>query len=66
MPAKYPNITVSLIDNDGDAFAILSSVSAALRKHKVSGDEISDFMQQGMSGDYDNLLRTCVNWVKIN
>jgi len=62
---KYPNIKVQLTGNDGNAYAILGSVSKALRKNNVSQEEIDEFMTEAQSGDYDNLLMTCMNWVDV-
>ena len=62
---KYPDITVELTGNDGNAFAVLGNVSKALRKNEVSKQEIDDFMTEATSGDYDNLLQTCMKWVNV-
>lgn len=61
--SKYPNIKVQLSGEDGNAYAILGRVNAALRKHDVPKDERDQFMKEATSGDYDNLLRTCSAWV---
>ncbi len=52
---KYPNITVELIGQDGNAFNVLGIVSKALRKNKVSQEEINLFMTEAMSGDYNHI-----------
>jgi hypothetical protein len=62
---KYPEIEVSLIGRDGNAFAIMGAVEKALRKGGISQDEISTYLKESMSGDYDNLLRTAMNWVTV-
>jgi hypothetical protein len=62
---KYPNISVKLTGNDGNAFSILGSVRKSLKNGGVSSDEIDLFMKEAMSGDYDNLLQTCCKWVKV-
>jgi hypothetical protein len=62
---KYPDITVELTGNDGNAFAVLGNVSRVLRKNEVSKQEIDDFMTEATSGDYDNLLQTCMKWVNV-
>ena len=63
---KYPKIKVKLTGKDGNAFAILGNVKNALRKGGVSSAEISEFMKQAMSGDYDHLLATCCEWVNVS
>lgn len=62
---KYPNIKVQLTGNDGNAFAIMGAVKNALRKEGVSREEQDEFMEEAMSGDYNNLLCTCMKWVDV-
>ena len=62
---KYPNITVQLTGNDGNAFAIMGAVRKALKREKVSADEIAEYTKQSTSGDYDNLLRVAMSWVTV-
>ena len=63
---KYPEIEVSLIGQDGNAFAIMGAVSNALRKAGVSKEEINQYTSESMSGDYDNLLRVATEWVAVS
>ena len=63
---KYPNIKVQLTGRNGNAFAIIGSVSQALRQAGVNKDEVKKFIDEAMSSDYDNLLVTCMNWVDVN
>lgn len=65
MAVKYPEIEVQLSDEDGNAFFIISRVRKALRNADVSKDEIEKFTQEAQSGDYDNVLRTCMRWVAV-
>lgn len=60
---KYPKIRVQLTGRDGNAFAILGAVTSALRKAKVSDEEIRAFQKEATSGDYDHLLFVCTEWV---
>jgi hypothetical protein len=62
---KYPDVKVKLVGEDGNAFAILGRVRAALRHAKVSQEEIEKFTTEATSGDYDNLLATCMKWVDV-
>lgn len=63
---KYPNITVELTDNDGNAFAILGLVRRAMLQAGVPQSEIAEFMGEATSsGDYDQLLQTCLRWVNV-
>ena len=62
--SKY-NITVELVGHDGNAFAIMSRVSRALEEAGASKEEVSQYMNESMSGDYDNLLRVATEWVDV-
>lgn len=66
MAIHFPDVEVQLTGEDGNAFAILGRVSKALRNAGASKDEIDEFMAEATSGDYDNLLRTCMAWVSVN
>lgn len=63
---KYPEIEVQLSGEDGNAFAIIGRVRKAMRRADVPNAEIEQFTQECQSGDYDNLLRTCMKWVHVD
>lgn len=65
MSVKYPDVQVQLVGDDGNAFFILGKVQRALRNAGVEQSEIDEFMKEAKSGDYDNLLRTCEDWVVV-
>lgn len=62
---KYPNVIVEMdIDGpDGNAFAIMGRVQAALKKAGATKEELNQYTMDSMSGDYDNLLATADRWV---
>lgn len=62
---KYPNVVVKLTGNDGNAFSIIGRIQKALQRAKVPTEEISQFIEEATSGDYDNLLRTAMKWVEV-
>jgi hypothetical protein len=62
---KYPNIRVQLIGEDGNAFAIIGRVRRALSRGQVGQANIDLFLEEAMSGDYDHLLQTCMDWVTV-
>lgn len=66
MNIKYPNIEVNLSDQDGDAFSIIGCVSKALRRNNVPAEEVKSFQEEAMSGDYDDVLQTCMRWVEVS
>jgi hypothetical protein len=61
---KYPDISVRL-GEDANALAIMGRVSAALRRAGVSDEEISEYLQESTTGDYDHLLVTTKKWVDV-
>lgn len=63
---KYPQVKVKLVGEDGNAFAILGRVTKALRKGGVSREEADAFLHEAMSGDYDHLLGTVMDWVDVD
>lgn len=61
---RYPDIHVHLVGQDGNIFAIIGRVSRALKKARVSREEIDEFQMQTMTaGSYDDALRTVMGWV---
>jgi hypothetical protein len=66
MDVKYPEIEVQLSGEDGNAFMLIGLVSRSLRRAGVSSSEIEVFSNEAMSGDYDNVLRTCMRWVSVS
>lgn len=61
---KY-DVGVQLSGQDGNAGAIMGRVSDALKQAGASNEEIREFRAECMSSDYDNLLRTCMEWVNV-
>ena len=62
----YPHVYVNLVGEDGNAFAIMGHVSRAMRRAKVPTSAIKEFTDEATSGDYDNLLRTCMKYVSVD
>ena len=62
---KYPNIEVQLSGVNGNAFMIIGTVQKVMRRNGVPLAEISAFVNEAMSGDYDHVLRTCMEWVEV-
>jgi hypothetical protein len=61
---KY-DVKVKLSGNDGNAFAVMGAVKSALKKAGASKEELDQYLSDSMSGDYDNLLRVAMDWVKV-
>jgi len=65
MTPKYSDITVTLTGHDGNAFTVLGQCREAARDAGLSEDEIANFMDEAMAGDYDHLLQTAMRWFEI-
>ena len=57
-------IKVKLVGTNGNAWALMGKVHGALEKadHKELAKE---FMDEAMGGDYNHLLRTCMEYVEV-
>ena len=60
METKFPNIEVQLTGTDGNAFSVIGKVKRAL-----PSDVRDEFMEEAMSGDYNNVLATAMLWVNV-
>ena len=58
------NITVKLVGEDGNAFMILGKVSGALKRAGYR-EEAETYMKEAMSGDYNHLLQTTMEYVEV-
>lgn len=65
MEIKYPEIEITLLGEDGNAFAILGAVQRELRQNGIEDKEIALFVKEATSGNYDELLQTCMKWVTV-
>lgn len=62
---KFPNITVPLAGEDGNAFMIVGRVRRALRDGGVTEPALSEFTTEAMSGDYDHVIQTVMATVNV-
>lgn len=65
MSVKYPDVSVRLVGEDGNAFAILGRVQKALRRANVPDAELKAFMDEATASDYNHLLATAMRWVNV-
>ena len=56
---------VKLVGTDGNAFAVLGTVTRALKKAGYSKEEVDEFRREAMGGDYNHLLATAMEWVDV-
>lgn len=57
------NVKVPLTGEDGNAFAIIGRVRTALRHAGYEPELIEEFTREAMSGDYDHLIQTVLEYV---
>jgi menaquinone-dependent protoporphyrinogen IX oxidase len=62
---KFPDVDVQLTGQDGNAFFIIARVSRAL-KDAGHRDAVDEFRREAMSGDYDHVLVTCMEYVNCH
>lgn len=65
METKYPNVKVKLVGSNGNAFAVLGNVMKAMRKAKLTSEQIQEYQTEAMSGNYDHLLQTTMRYVDV-
>lgn len=65
MEIKYPQITIKLVGEDGNAFAILARVDVALRRANISKEIRELFKKEATSKDYNHLLQVVMQWVNV-
>jgi len=56
--------TVRLSGTDGNAFAIMSKVTWALKRAGME-KEAEEFSKEARKGDYDHLLQTVMKYVEV-
>ena len=59
---RYPDVTVPLSGEDGNAMFIIGRARRIARRADVSKEELDQFTNEAMSGDYDNVLQTVMKW----
>ncbi len=61
------DVELELTAYHGNAFSIMGKVISELRRIGVHKEEIEKFIDEAMSGNYDNLLQTWMfyKWMKI-
>ena len=62
MDIKYPNVKVKLVGEDGNAMSIIGRCRTAMRRAGLSRELQTEFSDEATSGDYNNVLATCMKW----
>ena len=66
MAVKFPEVSVKLVGEDGNAFSILGRVKKAMRRANVEPDQIDAYLNDAMSGDYNHLLHVTMETVSCD
>jgi len=61
---RFPDVTVRLVGESGNAFVIMGKVISAL-KRAGHADAVDEYTAEAESGDYDNLLTVTMRWVNV-
>lgn len=61
----YPDISVKLIGEPGDAKSVLEKCEAAMRDSGLNDEAVTEFLNEAQSGDYNKLLATCVRYFEV-
>ena len=56
---------IDLSEIDGNAFAIMGAAQRKLREAGATPAEIKQYLNESMSGDYDNLVATVGKWLVV-
>lgn len=62
---NHPEIHVQLVGLDDNAFFILGRCLQAMRWAGLSKEERDKFQKEATSGNYDDLLATCMKWFDV-
>ena len=62
---KYPEITVQLTGEDGNVMHIIGRCRKEMKKAKCTSEQIDEFTNEMMSGDYDHALQTCIGYFNV-
>jgi hypothetical protein len=60
-----PKPRLTLVGENGNAFAIMSRAAKVLRR-AGRADDVDAFMAEATAGDYDHVLQTCMRWFEVD
>ena len=62
---RYPEVVVKLTGANGNALNVVGITRRALDRHGVSDDVVESYVRQALSGNYDKVLSTTLEWVTV-
>jgi hypothetical protein len=63
--AAYQKPNLKLVGENGNALNIMGLATRALREAGAPKEVIEQYRQRAMSGDYDNVLRTTMEFCEV-
>jgi hypothetical protein len=60
-----PIYNVEVVPADGNAFSIMGAVSKAIRREGATPEQVKEYMDKSMSGDYQNVIAVAEEYVNI-
>lgn len=62
---RHPDVNVDLTKIDGNAFAIMGAVIAAMKEAGLSNAQVEEYRKAATSGDYSHLLSVTIDFVDV-
>jgi len=62
----YPELVVTLLGEDGNAFSLLGIMGREMRRYGVPQELRDKFFEEATSGDYDHMIQTFMRWAVID
>jgi len=66
LTVKYPDISIPMVGEDGNAFSILGRVKRIMRRADLPDSEWEAFYAEATSSNYDHLLMTVMRWFEVD
>ena len=63
---KYPQVQVNLVGQDGNAFMVMGLAQKAAKKAGLDKEQIDEYLEEAMSGDYNHLLQVTMKYFDVN
>ena len=62
---EYKKPKVKLTGTDGNSFALMGKIQQAMKRAGASAELVKEFFAKATSGDYNHLLRTCIEYADV-
>lgn len=63
--SDYSHVVVNLYGVNGNAIVVAGTVRKALKRAGAPQVVLNAFWKEALSGDYDHVIQTCMDWVTI-